>query len=118
MYMILFVLQDISKLDEILNAWEKAGVKGITILRSLGMAKARRHGLRDDIPLIPSLDDFLERDEDFNRTLFTVVDDDAMIDRIIAVTEAVTGDLDEPNTGLLVVLPIARARGMNRRSHK
>lgn len=116
MYMILFVLQDISTLDEILTAWEKAGVKGITILRSLGMAKARRHGLRDDIPLIPSLDDFMDRDEDFNRTLFTVVDDDAMIDRIIAATESVTGDLDEPNSGLLVVLPIVRARGLNRRS--
>lgn len=118
MYMILFVLQDISKLEEILLAWEKVGVKGITIMRSLGMAHAKRHGLREDIPIFPSLDDFISRDEDFNRTLFTVVDDDAMIDRIIAVTETVTGDLDDPNTGLLIVLPVVRARGMNRKSGK
>ena len=115
MYLILFVLQDISKLEEVLAAWENAGVKGITILRSLGLAHARKHGLREDIPLIPSIDDFLSRDEDFNRTLFTVTDSEDMIDRVITATEAITGDLDTPDSGLLVVLPVTRARGLHRR---
>ncbi len=115
MYLILLVLQDISKLEAVLAAWEKAGVKGITILRSLGLAHARRHGLREDIPLIPSLEDFISRDEDLNRTLFTVTDSQELIDRVIAATEAITGNLDLPNTGMLVVLPVTRARGLNRK---
>jgi hypothetical protein len=116
MFLILLVLQDTAKLEDVLTAWENAGVKGITILRSLGLAHAHRHALREDIPLIPSLDDFLSRDEDFNRTLFTVTDSEELIDRVIEVTEAITGDLDSPNSGLLVVLPVARARGLHRKT--
>lgn len=115
MYLILLILQDISKLEAVLDAWEKTGVKGITILRSLGLANARRNGLREDIPLIPSLEDFISRDEDFNRTLFTVTDSQELIDRVIAATEKITGDLDQPNSGMLVVLPVLRARGLNRK---
>lgn len=114
MFLILLVLHDVTKLDEVIAAWETAEVRGITILRSLGMAKARKIGLREDMPIIPSLDDFL-RQEDFNRTLFTVVDSEAMADRVIAATEEITGDLDNPNTGLLVMLPVLRARGLHRK---
>ena len=114
MFLILLVLQDVTKLDEVIAAWEQAGVKGITILRSLGMANARKIGLREDIPIIPSLDDFL-RQEDYSRTLFTVIDSEAMAERVIAATEEITGDLDEPDTGLLVMLPVLRARGLHRK---
>ena len=37
MFMILFVLHDPEKLDDILTAWEEAGVSGVTILPSTGL---------------------------------------------------------------------------------
>lgn len=117
MFLILLVLQDVTKLDEVIQAWEQAGVNGITILRSLGMANVRKVGLREDMPIIPSLDDFLHH-EDFNRTIFTVTDSETMVDNVISVTEAITGDLDQPNTGVLVVLPVLRARGLHRKKSK
>ena len=32
MYMVMFVLDDPEKLVEVLNAWEKAGITGVTII--------------------------------------------------------------------------------------
>lgn len=118
MQLILFVLNDPNLLDAIIKAWEEAGVGGITILPSTGMARIREKGAwRDDIPLIPSIDDFHDYVEAFSRTLFTIVDSDEMVDNVIAATEHVIGDLDDPHTGILVSLPVNKYRGIFRNSH-
>jgi len=116
MYMIIFVLHDPNNLDEILNAWDEAGVSGITILPSTGLARFRARGAwRDDLPLIPSLEDFHEHIEKLNRTLMTIVKDEEMVDKVVAATQAVIGDLNMPNTGILAVIPLTRIYGINRR---
>jgi hypothetical protein len=112
---ILFVLHDNSCLDEILNAWEVTGASGITILPSTGLACLRQKSpLRDDLPLIPSLEDLVERVENASRTLFIIVKNEDMVDRIVAATQKITGDLILPNTGILVVLPVLHAYGLDR----
>lgn len=120
MYFVLFVLHDTSKLDELLDAWDAAGVKGITILASTGMQRMRdqRNGLREDMPLIPRLEDFLRQDENTNRTLFTIVPDMNTADRVIQATESVVGGLNEPHSGIIAVLPVEKAVGLERRSGK
>lgn len=116
-YMIFFVLHDISLMEDLLNAWDEVGVGGITILFSTGMARHRNgNGLRDDLPLIPSIEDLMERAQNTNRTFFTIVNGEEMVDRVIAATESVTGDLDLPNTGILAAFPVVRARGLHRKS--
>ena len=115
-YMIWFVMHDITKMEDLLTAWDEVGVGGITIMLSTGLARYRNGGgLRDDLPLIPSLDDLLERAQNANRTFITIVHGDEMVDKIIAATESITGDLDLPDTGILVALPVARARGLHRK---
>ena len=42
MYMIMFVLDDPEKLPVLLEAWEKAGLGGVTILESTGMHRVKR----------------------------------------------------------------------------
>jgi hypothetical protein len=116
-YLILMVLHDTSCLDDILNAWEGCGVSGITILPSTGLARLRqKNALRDDLPLIPRIEDILQHAENSNRTLLTIVHGDDMVDKVVAATQEITGDLNLPNTGILVVLPVARAYGLDRQS--
>ncbi len=55
---------------------------------------------------MPSLSDFYERDEELSRTLFTVVPDEATAQCVIEAARHLIGDLDQPDTGLLVVLPV------------
>ena len=116
MYLILLVIDDPDRLEDLLIAWEEAGVPSATVLFSTGMGRIRQlDGWRDDMPLIPSLRDFYEVPENTNRTLFTIVKDEAQVDAIVAATKTVVGDLDESKSGLLLVLPVARAYGVDKR---
>lgn len=114
MYLILFVLDNPDKLEELLDAWEEAGTGGATVLVSSGMHRMLNHGFRDDIPLMPGLDDFYKRVEDYHRTLFTIVKNDEMLNKIVGATQEVVGDLNKPNTGILVVLPTTQVYGLEK----
>jgi len=116
MYLILFVLHDPSHLKEILNVWHETGVSGVTILPSTGLRRLSETTLlRDDMPLIPSLADLFSQDEVLNRTLFTVVKDNETVERIVEATQAIIGNFNEPNTGILTVLPVAKVYGLDRK---
>ncbi len=117
MYLILFVLHNPEKVPEVLDAWEEVGVSGVTILASSGLGRVRTHnrtGLRDDLPLIPSLEALLNHEEYYSRTLFSIVQGEQMADRLIEATQRVIGDLTQPDTGLLVALPVLKAYGLNK----
>ena len=117
MYMIYFVLHDPNRLKDILEAWEKAGVGGITVLLSTGLKRLKADDvLREDLPLIPSLEDLIQQEERTNRTLFTVVKDDEMVEKVVQATQSITGDLNNPNTGILTVLPVVKAYGLDRKT--
>lgn len=117
MHLILYVLHDPDKLTELLDSWDSAGVSGITVLPSTGIGRLiGQDMLREDLPLIPSLEDILQAPEKSNRTLFTLVEGEEMIDRVVKATQAVVGDLDEPNTGILAVIPVARTYGLHRKT--
>lgn len=111
--MVVLVLDDLNKSAEVLEAWEQAGVTGITILESTGLGRMKsRLAVRDDAPLMPSLAWLLQHREEQHRTIFTLVESDDMVDRLIAVTQEITGDLDAPNRGILFVLPVLRTVGL------
>lgn len=114
--LLVLVLNDISKGEEVLERWEAGGVKGVTIFESMGLSHLREHAMRDDVPLMPSLQSLLEAGLINHRTLFAVIDDDATLERAIAEAQAVVGDFDEPHTGIMFVVPVARAWGMRRHS--
>lgn len=116
MHLVIFVLDCVEQCHDLLGAWEGAGAGGITILESTGMARMRAQ-MRDDQPLIPSLRDMLEGQEAYHRTLMTVVPDEETVDRVIAATESVVGDLSRPNTGFLFVVPVSRAVGLQKEYH-
>ena len=111
--MVMVVMPDLGKFHDVLDAWERCGVSGVTILESLGMHKFRQMNAgRDDLPLIPSLRSLMESEEYHHRTAFTVLDDDFDLDRLVEATQRVVGDFDAPNSGLMLVVPVARAWGL------
>jgi nitrogen regulatory protein PII len=114
MYMVIFVLHDPDKVDRLLQAWEKAGIRGATILYSSGLGRLHGSHWMDDIPLFPSLESLSEHEEFFSRTIFTVVNSEEIVNRLIESTEAVVGNLSQPETGFLVVLPVLRTYGLDK----
>lgn len=113
-YVLVLVLDNLKQYPAMLDAWEEAGVGSVIILESSGLRRIRGI-LSDDLPLIPSLRDLFATREFQHRTLFTVVEDEATLERVIAATEQVVGDLNEPHTGLLFVVPVSRVLGLHKR---
>jgi hypothetical protein len=115
MKLILFVLHDAEKLRELLDAWKQAGVSGATVLFSTGLGRINQStALRDDLPLMPSLEDFLPQPERLSRTIFTMIDDESIVEKVVAATQQVVGDLCEPDRGLLMILPVSQVYGLRK----
>jgi nitrogen regulatory protein PII len=113
MYMILFVLNDPDRLEQVLDVWEQAGVSGITVLPSTGLGRIRqKEGLRDDMPLIPGLEDFYHHQSDINHTLFTLVDEETLVQKVVQATEDLVGSLEEPGNGIMAILPTVSVHGL------
>ena len=110
--LLMAVLNDPSRMWEVLDAWQALGISDATIMDSTGLHRARR--LRDDVPLFPSVHDLLESTEDHHRTLWSVVDETLDLEAVVAATEWVLGPLDQPHAGLIVALPIVKVWGLRR----
>lgn len=112
-YLVIFVVDEIEHCPALFDAWEEIGVTGVTILESTGLGRIRRAaGYRDDLPLMPSLRNLLQTQEEHHRTLMVLVKEKATIDKLITATERVIGPLDEPHKGVLFVLPVLRVVGL------
>ena len=112
-YMVLLIIDDLNICPTVLDAWDAAKVPGITILESTGMGRIREDSIRDDIPMMPSLSDVFRSREHHHRTIFSVVEGEEMVDRLIEITREILGDLNKPDTGVLFVLPVSRVVGLH-----
>ena len=111
MYALLFVLDDPERLDEVLTAWANIGVRGVTIMESTGWQRRRIQqsmlGARFDFASLAG-GARLEN----HMTLFVVVESRAIVQKALEAAEAIVGNLDEPNTGILVAWPIEIVKGL------
>jgi nitrogen regulatory protein PII len=112
-HLLVFVLDNPEQCPDILDTWEKAGAPGVTILESTGLRRLRGV-VRDDLPLIPSMSDLLTSRELHHRTLFTVVGDEATLERVIDATKRIVGDFSRHHTGLLFVVPVSQVFGLEK----
>jgi nitrogen regulatory protein P-II 1 len=113
-YMVVLVVDDIERCPALLDGWEEAGVSGVSILASTGLGRIRKAGLFDDMPLLPNLHDLFKKEEVQHRTLFSVVETQEMVDKMVAVVERIIGDLDEPHTGFMFVVPVSKVYGFGK----
>lgn len=115
-YLVVLIVNNVEHCPIVLDAWEEAGVLGVTILASTGLGRFRKAGLRDDMPLLPNLNDLFEKEEVQHRTLFSVVETQEMVDKMAALVKEIIGDLDDPYTGFMFVVPVTQVIGFG--SHR
>jgi nitrogen regulatory protein PII len=113
-FMVVLVVDDVEQCPIILDAWEGVGVSGVTILASTGLGRVRKAGLRDDMPLLPNLHDLFEQEEVQHRTLISVVETQEMVDQMVAMVEKHIGDLENPHTGFMFVVPVSQVFGFGK----
>lgn len=112
-FMVMLIIDEIDRCPDVFEAWESVGIKGITILESTGLGRIRQmFGYRDDMPIMPSLSKLMQSREEHHRTIFTVTRSEEKVDQLIDVTQRILGSLEQPNKGVIFVLPVLRAVGV------
>ena len=111
-FLVVFVIDNPDQCSDVLDAWEAAGARGVTILESTGIARLRESGIIDNLPLMPSLRDILRGKEIHHRTIFSVVTTEEEVDSLVEASQRVVGDLDQAHTGLLFAVPVTRVVGL------
>lgn len=106
MYSIMFVLDDIDKLEKVLEAWHAAGITGATILESTGFHRV----MQKKIPMRYSIG-FPDYQEEGHYTLMSLVPDLKAVKSCLQATESITGDLSAPNTGMFAAWKVDLVKG-------
>jgi len=107
MQVLIAVVNDPEKVDEILSGYLELGITGATIINSEGMGRVLSH----DIPIFAGLQTLISRSRPQNRTIFSVIGDDK-VQPAIALLQEVCGDLAAPATGIAFTLPLDRVVGL------
>lgn len=106
---LIVVLYDPEQLPTLLNAWHDIGVQGITVLRSAGGHSAKTW--LDEVGL-GALGELFNTEAVQTKTVFSVFDDDGLLERAIIAAEQITGSFKEDNTGLLFTVPVGYVEGL------
>lgn len=108
MQLLVTVVNEEEKLDEILAGFLELGVTGATVIHTEGMARL----LSQEIPIFAGLQTLMSRSRPRNFTIFSVIDDSETADQVVALVEDICGDLDRPGTGIIFSVPVTRAVGL------
>ena len=101
------VINDPEKLDEILSGFLELGVTGATVVNSEGMGRLLSH----DIPIFAGLQTLISGSRPQNRMIFSVVPA-LLVDPVLELLQEICGNLASPATGIAFVLPVDRVVGL------
>lgn len=110
-HLLIVILDDLGRMPALLQAWQAIGLPGATILQSVGAYRTSTWLSRVGLG---ALDRLFETEEIRRRTLLVAIDDDALLEQAIAEAERVMEGFDRPDSGLLLVLPVAQVRGLHK----
>lgn len=113
-YMLVVILHDLSRLPAMLNAWKRIGVPGVTILHSVGGDQAENWLRRIGLGGIGRL---FEHEDIHQRTLISVISDEALLEKAISEADQVVDGFDRPHSGVLFALPVSHALGIRKRGY-
>lgn len=107
MQLLIAVVNEPEKVDEILSGYLELGITGATVFQSEGMGRVLSH----DIPIFAGLQTLVGGARPQNRTIFSVIADE-LIDPALELLQDVCGDLASPATGIAFVVPVSRVVGL------
>jgi nitrogen regulatory protein P-II 1 len=95
-------------LSRILSGFVELGIRGATVINSEGMA----HHVGDALPVMAGLQSLLIKTRPTSATVFSVIDDAALVEAAIRMISEICGGIEEPGTGIVFTVPVSRAVGM------
>lgn len=114
MNVLFIVLNKTEYLDEILDAFVDIGISGATIIDSQGMGSAMTDVANNDEPFYGVLKSMLNDSKPFNKTIFTVVKDEELLEKAVNTVKDIIGDIYKPGVGIMFTIPLGKTYGMSR----
>lgn len=111
MNVLFIVLNKIEYLDEILDSFVDIGVKGATVLDSQGMGSVITNNGESE-PFFGAIRAFLDNSRPYNKTIFTVIEDEKILEEAVKTVKAIVGDINKPGKGMMFTLPVNNVYGM------
>lgn len=112
MNVLFIVLNKTEYLDDILDKFIEIGLSGATIMDSQGMGSAIYNSGSDNAMLFGTLRAFMDSSRPYNKTIFTVIKDDSLLEAAIQAVKDVLGDMSQPGVGLMFTMPIGQLHGI------
>lgn len=110
MKLLMIVLNQVEKLDKMLEEFINAGIHGATIISSTGMVSELAKNI-EYYPIIGSLRFITEGPRTESKTIFMVLDDEKA-EKAKEIVRRIIGDLSKPNTAVIFTMPILSAEGI------
>ena len=110
-HLLVVILDDLEYGPDLLQTWQAIGVPGVTIVESAGGYRTSTWLSRVGLETLGGL---FEAEEVRRCTLLAAIEDDELLAQAVAEAERVVGGFDRPDRGLLLVLPVAQARGLRK----
>jgi nitrogen regulatory protein PII len=111
MYLLITVLEETEKLTDIMEGFAKIGIKGSTVVESIGMGRVLMKA-RTTLPMMEQINKVITDLQSSNKTIITVIQNKDILDNAIRIVKSICGDLCEPGKGILFALPLEVVVGL------
>lgn len=111
MQLLLLITKKEELIDELMKKLAIAGVKGGTVLDSTGMAKSLANA--DDMPMFDVFKEIVKQQNTTSKTVLFGVEDEK-VEIVRNTVNDVFGNLNKPNTGVLMGIPLSFVDGVNK----
>lgn len=103
------VLNEVDYLDDVLAAFVRAGASGATILDSQGMASLIVDRKNLHIPIFDTFKSMIEDSRPYNKTIFSVLENQDLVDKTANEIQEVMEDVPGPGLGFMFTVPISNS---------
>lgn len=115
MYALFIVLNEVNLLDDVLERFVEVGVRGATVLDSQGMGGAMVHGPNRSLPLFGSLRSLMDSARPYNKTIFSVLESEEMVEKAVAAVQTVFDNKSSTGLGFMFSVPVGKVYEMSKK---
>ena len=108
-FLLVIHLDKTNTMQDILKVFTANGVTGCTIFESTGVGHTTF--LKNDEPIIASMKRMFGPDRQYNKTVLSVIETEALLEKTMNDIEDIVGDFCKPDTGLMYAIPVRHVRG-------
>lgn len=114
MYALFVVLNEIDYIEDILSGFVDNKITGATIVESQGMGSAIVNSNNESMPLFATLRMMIGDSHPYSKTMFTVLENEAMVEKAVSVVQEVLSDVKDTGIGFMFTVPVANVYPMHK----